>query len=126
MEEGMPGFVSYIISFIAVLGTAVILWGVSITFLGFLRLEFSRLRGEEVYRQMSLLRYHLVHHLLLGLEFLIAADIITSIIRPDLRDVAVLGAIVVIRTVLSYFLNKELRVREKSRKPDAEIRGEDE
>lgn len=115
MNGNIPPCVAYFTLMIALLGTAVILWGVSITFVGFIRLEVSRLRGEEVYRQIQLLRYHLGHHLLLGLEFLIAADIISTIVKPGLEDVAVLGAIVIIRTILSYFLNKEIKIRQEPR-----------
>jgi uncharacterized membrane protein len=50
----------------------------------------------------------------LGLEFLIAADIIRTIIRPTLEELAILGGIVVIRTVISYFLGKEIGQRKSS------------
>ena len=46
---------------------------------------------------------------MLGLEFLIAADIIRTIVKPSLEELAILGSIVVIRTVINYFLGKELR-----------------
>jgi uncharacterized membrane protein len=46
--------------------------------------------------------------LLLGLEFELAADIIRSVVSPTLLDLAELGAIAVIRTFLSYFLEKDL------------------
>lgn len=45
---------------------------------------------------------------LLGLEILIVADIIETIIRPTLNDIIRLAAIVAIRTVISLFLNKEI------------------
>lgn len=45
---------------------------------------------------------------LLGLEILIVADIIETIIRPTLEDIIRLAAIVAIRTVISFFLNKEI------------------
>ena len=55
-----------------------------------------------------MLRNHLGSYLLLGLEFLIAADIIKTIQRPTLEEMAILGSIVVIRTVISYSLNREM------------------
>ena len=54
------------------------------------------------------IRIDLGRYLLLGLEFLIAADIIRTIAKPSLEEVTVLVAIVAIRTVISYFLNKEI------------------
>ncbi|GFH42026.1 membrane protein [Lactococcus hodotermopsidis] len=47
-------------------------------------------------------------YVLLSLEILIAADIIESIIKPTFADIGKLAALVVIRTVISYFLGKEI------------------
>ena len=46
--------------------------------------------------------------LLLGLEFLLAADIVETVISPDWSQIGQLGAIAVIRTFLNYFLEKDL------------------
>ena len=47
-------------------------------------------------------------YLLLGLEFLIAADITQTVFKPTLTDATILGGIVVIWTVVSYFLNRDI------------------
>ena len=47
-------------------------------------------------------------YILLSLEILISAGIIESIIKPTLQDIFQLAALVVIRTIISYFLNKEI------------------
>jgi uncharacterized membrane protein len=39
---------------------------------------------------------------------MIAGDIIGTIIRPTLQEMAVLGSIVAVRTVISFFLNREI------------------
>jgi len=50
--------------------------------------------------------------ILLGLEFLIAADIINTVaVRPTLESVAVLAGIVLIRTFLSFSLELEIEGR---------------
>ena len=62
----------------------------------------SRLRGKtgDVYR---VFRQQLGRSILLGLEFLVAADIIRTVaVTPDPRSVAVLGGIVLIRTFWLY------------------------
>ena len=54
-------------------------------------------------------REQLGRAILLGLEFLVAADIIRTVaITPDARSVAVLGGIVLIRTLLSFSLDVEI------------------
>lgn len=47
--------------------------------------------------------------LVLALEFELAADIIRTSITPSWDDIGQLGAIAVIRTFLSYFLDKDIR-----------------
>jgi uncharacterized membrane protein len=50
--------------------------------------------------------------LLLGLEFLVAADIIRTVaLSPTLRNIAVLGVLVFIRTFLSWSLVVEIEGR---------------
>lgn len=45
---------------------------------------------------------------ILGLEFMVGADIIGSLVAPDYYNLGMLAIIVVIRTILSYFLSREL------------------
>ncbi len=54
------------------------------------------------------LRQELRASLLLGLEFLIAADVIRTVLQPTLQEVGILGGIVAIRTVVSHFLQREM------------------
>ena len=54
-------------------------------------------------------RRRLAHPLLLGLEVLVAADIILTItVDPSLESVATLGILVLIRVVLSFSLDIEI------------------
>lgn len=66
--------------------------------------------GEE--DRIACLRSDLGRSILLGLEFLVAADIIATVaIEPTLDNVLVLGAIVAIRTFLSFSLEVEIEGR---------------
>lgn len=58
-------------------------------------------------RRMIFLRFGV--WLLLGLEFELAADIVRTAISPNWSDIGQLGAIAAIRTVLNYFLEKDIR-----------------
>ena len=52
---------------------------------------------------------HLGKGLLLGLEFLVAADVVrTVVLEPTLQNVIILGLLVVIRTFLSWSLVVEI------------------
>lgn len=54
------------------------------------------------------LRLNLGQLILLALEVLIVSDILHSIAHRSLEDLGVLGAVVLIRILLAYFLDREL------------------
>ncbi len=62
------------------------------------------------------IRLSLGRSLALALEFQLGADILETALNPSLHDIATLAAIVVLRTVLNFFLGRELA--------DASKRGE--
>ncbi len=100
----------YISLSIGIVAVITIIWGVIKGSVELVRVELSKpsIRGER-HISFEQVRYDIGTHLLLGLEFLIAADIIRTIVRPSLEELAILGSIVVIRTVISYFLGKDIR-----------------
>jgi uncharacterized membrane protein len=94
---------------ISVLGVLVIVFGVLRGLVCFARSELSSARGASVEGERRKLRQGLGYYLLLGLEFLIAADILDTLMKPEPRELVALGAIVAIRTVISWSLNAELK-----------------
>jgi uncharacterized membrane protein len=70
------------------------------------------LRDPAVDDPYRAFRQRLGRAILLGLELLVAADIIRTVaVTPTLESAGVLGMIVVIRTVLSFSLEVELEGR---------------
>ncbi len=92
-----------------VISIIILLWGVVISVKDFLISHLQRSSKIERLEKMQKNKIHLGGYILLSLEILIVADIIESILRPTLEDIIRLAAIVTIRTVISYFLNKEIR-----------------
>ena len=87
-----------------VAGVLAIAGGISLTIL----LAAGRLwrRDTHVYRRF---RQEVGRAILLGLELLVAADIIRTVaVSPTLESVAVLSGIVLVRTFLSFSLEVEL------------------
>jgi len=82
------------------------------------------LRQTETRRVFDRYRSRLGQGLLLGLEILVAADVVRTVaLAPTLQNVIVLGLLVVIRTFLSWSLVVELDGRwpwQESRKSAAE------
>jgi uncharacterized membrane protein len=108
-------FLHHASSVIGMLGVLVIVFGVAGGLLRFVRSEVQAARGMDVEADRRRLRHALGYYLLLGLEFLIAADIIDTLMKPDSRDLLVLGAIVLIRTVIGFSLNAELKSEQASK-----------
>ena len=97
-----------------IIGTAVDGVGVSIVAVGAL-VATARLlvpRAHNVGNYYSSFRQDIGRAILLGLEFLIAGDIIrTVVVAPTIQNVLVLGLIVLIRTFLSLSLQLEIEGR---------------
>lgn len=109
MEEYLITAVDYLRLIVEAIGAAVVGFGVIATAVRFV----LTLLGIRDYSNTQI-RLFLGRYLALGLEFQIGADILSTAVAPTLDDVLLLGAIVVIRTVLNYFLSKELeREREQ-------------
>jgi uncharacterized membrane protein len=90
------------------IGIAVILIGAAIALFRFFRGASGR-GGED---RVGCFRSDLGRAILLGLEFLVAADIVNTVaIDPTLDSLAVLAGIVLIRTFLSFSLEVELEGR---------------
>jgi uncharacterized membrane protein len=90
-----------------IIGALIIIWGTGISLLGFVKKEI--MDRSKAMQLNEAIRINLGSYLVLALEFFIAGDIIKTIITPTWESLGTLGAIVVIRTVLSYFLTKDLK-----------------
>lgn len=94
-------------------GTAIDVAGVLVIVVGALIVTavfiYKMSRGSELAAAYRLYRQGLGRAILLGLEFLVAGDIIRTVaISPTFRSVGVLAAIVLVRTFLSFALEVEL------------------
>jgi uncharacterized membrane protein len=95
-------------------GVVVILVGAALAFVES-AVGLSR-RESDVYRRF---RLRLGQTILLGLELLVAGDILRTVAAtPTLTSVAILASIVGIRTFLSFSLEVELSGRWPWQKPD--------
>lgn len=104
-EEQLIAVVHLIVRGIEVAGVAIIVIGAAVSLLRFTKEVWMRSRASA-YQD---LRSDLGRSILLGLEFLVAADIINTVaVEPTLQSLAVLAGIVAIRTFLSFSLEVEL------------------
>lgn len=102
-------WIEYAALAIEVLAVAIIMLSITYATFNYLFVSIFRPRTENTYRQLKL---RLGKALLLGLEILVAADIVRTVaLEATLQSVAVLGLLVLIRTFLSWALVVELEGR---------------
>ena len=93
---------------IDLIGIAIILYGFAVSLFEFLRSEAGRLAGTRTLMGCRQVRMELGTYILLALEFMIASDIIHTVIKRELNDLIFVAALVAIRTAISFFLGKEI------------------
>jgi uncharacterized membrane protein len=87
-------------------GVAIIVVGAAYAFVRFI---IAILRHEATVRRYRAFRRDLGRAILIGLEVLVAADIIRTVaIDPSFASVGVLGLLVLVRTFLSWSLEVEI------------------
>lgn len=95
---------------VEIVGTAIIVVG-SFGALGLFLVRMAR-RAAPRETLVAAFRSNLGRSILLGLEFLVAADIINTVaVEPTVQSLIVLAGIVLIRTFLSFSLEVEIEGR---------------
>lgn len=84
--------------------------GVLVIAAGALRSAYQLLLSV-IQRNVSLntIRLQFGNSVILGLEFMVGADIVGSMVQPDYYNLGLLAILVLVRTILSYFLDIELQ-----------------
>ncbi len=109
-SESMEPFIDVIIGYITtgIDVAAAIIIGISvvIAFIGYFRTLFRRQKGEG--SKEDVIRFRLAGGLLLALDLVVGADILTTILDPSAEDLIRLSVIVAIRIILGWSLSKEI------------------
>ena len=102
--------VEYIVIIIEIIVAIVVTAIVIITLANLVQLLLSKIRKErrQVYVRKIVAR--MLRGLLIALDFLIAADLLQTILDPTLEETAGFALIVVLRILLSWSLSKEIEM----------------
>jgi uncharacterized membrane protein len=105
--SGLVSALEWVTAGIDIISIVVMLIGATRVILGFAVAEFARdtparLRGIDVERAQ------LGRYILAGLELLIVSDIIHTALSLALNDLLFLGLLVLIRSAISFFLDREI------------------
>jgi uncharacterized membrane protein len=96
--------ITLIAQFLAYVGVVVIAYG------GVVAIAHTALRGLRRGNKPSFphIRGEFARRIIFGLDFMIASDIVLTILAPNFDEVIRLGGIVLIRAVLTFILSKEM------------------
>lgn len=107
MVSKLLGILIFILQGISVI---VIVYGVILTSISFFKIELLKKEKISKVQKLNIAKVFLGSYILLSLEILVCSGILLSILRPTLHDILLLGFTVALRTVISYFLKKEVKL----------------
>ncbi len=97
--------ITYLVLLIEVCGAVVVVMGVVRALV-----QFVRVFLHHDPQELAPIRLRLGQSLVLGLEFMVGADILRTALAPTWSDLLRLGALIVLRTVLNLTLVHEVRL----------------
>ncbi|MGA2120921.1 MAG: DUF1622 domain-containing protein [Methanoregula sp.] len=98
----LPDIITFFSLLFGIAGAILIIYGGLRAMVFIVLREFRK--TETTYTQI---RRAFTSYLVFGLEFFIAADVLKTFITPSEQEIILLGAVVIIRTILGYFLSRE-------------------
>lgn len=104
MSEGFEGpFLNFFSFLFSLVGSLLIIYGGLRATAELILLE--AFKKPYNYQQI---RKELTNRIVFGLEYFIAADVLQTVLNPSQEELILLGTVVLIRTILGYFLSKEV------------------
>jgi uncharacterized membrane protein len=105
--------VEYIVLIIEIIVGILVAAIVIITLANLVKLLLSKIRKEQRQVYVHKIVARMLRGLLIALDFLIAADLLKTVLDPTLEETAVFALIVVLRILLSWSLSKEIEMGAK-------------
>jgi len=100
-------------------GALVMVWAFITAVVSVVRSSFTAGDARSRIHDLQVTRCGLGIKLVFALELMIVSDLLQTIVSRSLDDLILLGSLVLIRTVIAYFLNKEIQDVEAELAQDA-------
>ncbi len=110
MEELIELILPPIIGLLELMGIFVVAWSGVHAFWEYLENTF-------LHKKFAL-QYHLANGLATGLEFKMAAEILKTVLVREMTELLILGAVILLRALLSFLIHFELRATQHEETPD--------
>ena len=110
-EDVIFGILYYVIWAIEIVGICIVVFG---TFYALFKMFYNKYKNIKLGNKGSSVKLVLANYLALGLEFLLAAEILKTVtINRDFAEIMILGAVVILRAAMSLLIYWELTSEEK-------------
>lgn len=76
-------------------------------------------------RRDPLTRLKLAKGMAMGLEFKLGSEILRTVVVRDLKEIAIVGAIIILRAALTFLIHWEIKTEETQMEAKPEIRGKE-
>ena len=117
MENLLRTSISYVVPFVEACGALVILLAVLRTMWRYVPIYLRHEPG-----QLVPLRLQLGQSLVMGIELQVAADILKTALSPTWNDMLLLASLIGLRTVLNYFLEREMQSLNATQGPSSDTK----
>lgn len=106
--QNLHSIIVFIQHVVSTIGILIIITGVFFCLCQYLYSIFTGQLSASAGASINAIRLNLGRVLILGLEFIVAADLIGTTTTPDYYAVGLLAIIVLVRTVLTFSINREI------------------
>lgn len=100
--------VEWIALAIDLIASAIMVWAFLVSLFGFLKASVGGTPSERI-RRLQVVRCGLGIKLVFALELLIISDLLHTVVSRTMDDLLFLAALVLIRTIVAFFLNREIQ-----------------
>ena len=101
LEHGVELFLPYVISVLEIMGIFVVGWSAVKAFWEYIQNSFFKKELD--------LQAHFANGLATGLEFKMAAEILKTVLVRELSELLILGAVILLRALLSLLIHFEMK-----------------
>ena len=82
--------------------------GIFVVTVAAIKAFYSYLKGQLTHKELDV-KFELANGLATGLEFKMAAEILKTVLVRDLNELLILGAIIMLRALLSFMIHIEMK-----------------
>jgi uncharacterized membrane protein len=108
MIHAIHSIVEWLALAVDVVASLIMVWAFLVAVYGFVMGSFGGTPAERI-RLLQVVRCGLGIKLVFALELMIISDLLHTVVSRTMDDLLFLGALVLIRTIVAYFLNREIQ-----------------